>query len=849
VSRPRPVLVALGVATLLLAGGIPRLTVDSSVESMIVAGNRDHEAFDAYKEIFGSDEIIAVAIPFGDALAPESLRIQLKIAERVERLVGVTGVDALPTVDDIFGEGESLVVDPLIPPGADPRRLTPAEQTHIRERVSTNSIWSGALISRDGTSAALQVHLEEPQAGRANRGEVVSQIEKVIRDELGTDDYFLAGHPFMKTEIARTMRRDLSIFLPVTITVMALLLLAGVGSVGMAALLLCGVLTAVLWMLGIMGWLGQPLTALSNTGPTILLALGTAYFMHLAAAYQRETEAGGGPAEVVRRALTRVRRPTVVAGVTTAIGFGSLVTSEIPLVKGFGLDLSLGVFAILVIACFGIPAALVLISPQSAGGTLARGILLGRTLFRLSSFDVTRASAIVLVGAGLLVGCSMLALRLKIDSSGPRAFAKESPFRRSSEFYRQRLSGDVIENIYLEADEEGAFKDPTLLGRMLALQREAEALPEIDKTSSIANYVAMMNRAIYGNDPSQERLPDTRAAVAQYLLLYSMSGDLENFDELVDGGYRRARIVLNATVPSSAASAALRVKLGELAHRYFPGEFQAGSVLSTEILLSQAADSVAREQARSFAGALVLIVLVVMVAFRSVLTGALLLLPNALPIAVYLGTMVIAGLALSESTSVIAVIGLGIAVDSTVHLIAAIRRSEQTHGSLPGAIVEAMQVTGRPVVITGLTVVLGFSVLLLSDFKLISDFGGLTALTILYCLGADLVVLPAQLLVVRRFARKEGIAGESREWKPALLSFEERAMPALLVQRSGEKASFRLLGEENGWRGWHEAEVRVDWLDNEPRGRGQIAGVDEVATPVLRVEWDDRSPGEDGEKG
>lgn len=845
VQRPGLMLAATALITVVLAAGIPRLAIDASIESMIVSDDPDHLAFEEKKAVFGSDEVVALAIPFDDALAPENLGIQRRIAQRIESLPQVREVDALATTDDILGRDDTLIVEPLVPTDLEPSELERTAEHNIRQRVATNQLWSGFLISRDKKTAAIQVHLDEPTQSTGERSAVVARIEQIAREELGSRPYYLAGHPYMKTEIARTMQSDLSIFLPVTLVVMAVFLIVAVGSLRAAGVLLVGILLSAVWMLGFMGWLGEPLTALSNAAPTILLALGTAYFVHLMASYQKEAQAGGTSAEIVGRALARVRRPTVVAGVTTAIGFGSLATSRIPLIHGFGLDLAAGIMAVVGLACFSIPAAFTVLAPGSGSGILARGPGLGKVLFRISRVGASWPR-VILVAAGMLLAlCVAAGSRLEVDSSGPKAFAKDAPFRVSSEFYRENLSGDVIENVYLTAAREDDFKDPARLRRMLEFQAAAEMLPQIDNSISVANYIALMNRAMHENRQSEERIPDSREAVAQYLLLYSFSADLEEFDDLVDPSYSQARIILNATVPSSRASAELRAVLSDLAREYFPAEAAFAPVLSTEILLSEAADSLAREQMRSFATALVLIVLVVGLAFRSVSAGALMLLPNGLPIALNLGVMSILGLALSQSTSVISVIALGIAVDSTVHLLAAIRRSERAHGSLLGAVVYAMQTAGRPVVVSSLTIAAGFSVLALSHFQLVSEFGALTALTMAYCLGADLLVLPAQLLARKRSgdraAETEVILGAEglgvRRPEPALLTFDGRSIPALLVQHSGEKASFRLLGEGTSWLGWRASSVLVTWLSGARASSGQITGVDEVATPVLRVEW------------
>lgn len=834
VRRPRWVLIVMLAVTVVLAAGMPRLTIDASIESMIVEQDRDHVVFEGKKEIFGSDEAVAIAIPFADALAPESVAAQYRIAERIEQLAGVSEVDALVTIDDIVGRADELVIDPLFPENVDPLQLSDADLARIRERVETNPIWHGVLISEDLRTVAMQVRLYEGDVVNGDRGQLIERIEQILREELDGKRFYLAGHPFMKNEIARTMQRDLAIFLPVTLLIMTVFLIVAIGSLRTTMVLLTAIVMAVTWMLGLMGWIGEPLTALSNAAPTILLALGTAYFMHIAASYQKAAKSGMNSRDAVRHALDRIRRPTVVAGITTAIGFGSLATSQVPLIRGFGVDLAAGIIAVVLIATYWIPAALVVFSPGPGGDWLAGGKRLGRLLFGVSRFTMTYPRSILVCGVLSFGMFSLLGARLEIDSSAPNAFSAEAPFRVSSEFYRDHLSGDVIGNVYLTAPGEG-FKDPSRLRRMLEFQAAAEALPQIDKAISIANYIALMNRAMFANDPDQERIPETREAVAQYLLLYSLSGDLDDFDDIVSRTYSDARIVLHATVLSSQESAVLREELKSLVDRYLWEEANTAEVLSTEILLSQAADALAVEQVRSFGWALLLILVVVAIAFRSAQAGVLLLLPNGLPIVAVLGVMSVLGMSLSESTSVIAVIALGIAVDSTVHLLAAIRRAEGVHRSLTGAVVHGLQTAGRPVIVTSGIVVAGFLVLMLSDFRLISEFGGLTALTMVFCLISDLFILPAQLIAGHAMSSRSKAQEDAS--RAVLLNIGGRCVAGLLVHESGAKASFRLLGEEDLPRSWTAIEVEIDWLRQGGKSFGRLIGVDEVATPIVEIEW------------
>ena len=787
VSHPRTVLALIGTATLLFALGATRLRVDSSIESMIVEHDPDRLAFDRWKELFGSDEVVSIALPFDDALAAEALDVQRRIAARVEALPEVAEVDALVTVDDIVGSDDALDVQPLVP--ADPVDWTPEALARVRERVGANALWTGSLISRDRRTAALQVRLEDPGAETAERGALLTEIDRIVEQEGEGRPYFLAGHPFMKTEIARTMQRDLGVLLPATVALMAVLVYLSVGSFAMTLLILAAVLVSVVWMLGFMGWIGEPITALSNTAPTFLLAIGCAYVMHLAASYQRIVHAGSGPQAATLAALDRMRRPVVVAGLTTAIGAGFVALSDLPLVRGFGIDLMAGVLAVIVLACFAVPAVLSLRAVRGRSGLLTSERRLGILLFGIVEF-VGRRPRAILAGALLLFAAACLAsTAIVVDSSGPKAFSENSRFRRSSEFYRTHFSGDVIENVYVRTNGPGGIHDPDRLRRMLAFQAAAEALPEIDKSFSIANYIELINRAMHGDDPSELRIPGSAEAVAQYLLLYSSAGEPDEFDDLLDFEHRHARIVLTAAVGSSLESAALRARLESLAHEYLPDESGDDAVLSTEILLSEAADELAVEQAWSLAGAAFLILVLSSVAFRSLWIGAHLFLPIALPVALNFAVMVIFGVTLRDVTSVIAVTTLGIAVDSTVHLLDTIRRYEAAHGLRRVAVFEAYVTTGRPVVVTSLIIAAGLAVLGLSDFQVISNFGGLEALSLLFALAADLFILPAQLLA------RAGARRTDRTDDAVLLTTAERAFPAQVLAISASAIRVRVLGE------------------------------------------------------
>jgi len=768
--RPYLNIVVMVLVTAFMVAGTFRVEIDASIGTMLVTGDPAYEAHDEYKTWFGSDEVLSVAIPFPDSLAVEALVLQREIVDQLESIDGVVEVTALISQDDVVGDGDSLDVRPLVPGNIKEFLYNDDAKDRLRKRVLNHPIWLGWLVSASSGAIAIQVRLDDSPNGQLYRDRTMEQIDTVLRSALSEGEYFLAGHPFMKSEISRSIANDLARLLPVAFLVMAVLLLIATRSLYVGSVTSLSVLLSVIWMVGSMGWLGMGMTALTNTAPTILVALATACFLHFTAAYQ-SASATDNP-EAVGIALAAVLRPTWIASITTALGYSSLSLSSVPIVKEFGLVLAVGVMATAVIATFFLPAVLSVSPSARKAFQFADGYGLGAALYRVAGLTSRFSRPILLIGIVFGVFMVLTALQIQIDSSGPQRFEEDSRFRVASRFYRSQLSGDVLESVYLSG-APGDFLEPDLLRRLQQFEVAALELSAVDKVVSIADHIARTYWVFRGEVGDPSLLPESAEATAQLLLLYESSGELGNIADYVNADHSMVRIMLTADVQSSSASNQLRSDLNAIAEKLLPNHTSEHSVVSTEMLLSQAADVIAVEQLRSAGLALAMVLVVIAVSFGSLRAGGLVVLPNVLPIVTNLGMMTLVGVALSDATSIISATAIGIAVDSTVHLINSIREAERAMSSRRAAVLHALVTTGRPVVVTSFVVVLGFSFLLFSEFGSVADLGLLTALTMVYCLISDLFVLPAQLLVSKKF-RKEP--------DPFILKYKEKVVVAAGVQ-------------------------------------------------------------------
>lgn len=731
--NPRIALSAVLVTSAVLFAGIPRLSIDSSIASMTVEGDPDHATHDRFTKIFGSDEVLSIAIPFDDPFSPEALRLQRRISDRLAALPDVERVDSLATVDDISGAGSELSIQPLLPAGP----ITAETSRHVAIRAFSNSAWPGVLIASHRDAAAIQVQLLDSSGALKRRSVTMGEIEKILREELQAKPYYLAGHPFMKSEIASAITDGLASLLPACVLLMSATLLMTLDwRTAIAVLSL--VLLAPAWMLGAMGWARLPLTAISNSGPAILLALATASFLHLPSAVATALAAGRDRDTALAAAVTATSRPVFLAGLTTLAGFSSLALSSVPIIRHFGLSLALGVLSVMVLALVAMPAALTLRLRNPEPVAFTGRVPIQAALRLIAGITSGRPRTVIAIAALLAIASAFCALNLRVDSSGPNKFGRHSRFRLSSDFYRTHFSGDVLENLYL-AGPPGTFLDPDILGAMKHFEAAATGFPDVDKAVSVRQFIELLNKEFTGGNASSEYLPSDSNQVAQLLFLFE--SDSDELSQLIAPDYSAARIVLHASVPSSRASDDLRKRLRRLAD-HFLAAVPERDVVSTEILLSRAADRIALEQLRSTSVALVVIVAMIGLSFRSAKRAALMILPNLLPILLNLAVMSILQIPLSEATSIISATALGIAVDSSVHLVSA----SSTRGRSPRqAAIRGLITVGQPVVLAALVVIAGFLVLGASGFQAVSQLGLFTSTTMVYCLLADLFVMPAQV--------------------------------------------------------------------------------------------------------
>ncbi len=715
----------------------------------------DHPAFvysDMAEDLFDIHDGVLIAIDSGGSIYDnETLGLIRDISTRLAsdfEEIESGDVRSLYTAENIIGSEWGLEVRPFY----DALPLSDAEPAALRAAVRANEMVAGRMVSDDESAALVVAEIPGDEYSDALYDRLVAWVDAF---DSGAEIH-IAGRPIVEGELARLGPADMARMAPLVIAVMAVVLLILLRSALHAAVNLLVVGAGTIWSFGLMTLSGIPVYAVSTMMPVMLIAIGTAFGIHLhntAHLYARRYP-DASRARIAEHAVRSMLRPVSMAAITTAVGFIALLTSQVLPVRYFGLFTAAGVLIEMVLALILVPAAIVAFGIGRAGrresspatsdesgtpGSRVAAVLAGRGVL-----TVTLVASVVALAA---FGTS----RVWIDTSFLSNFERDSDIVRTDRFVNDHFPGTSSLNIILEADRDNAFREPEVLSAVDRLQRSVAGHEEVGGSFSIADYMKRMHRVMHDDAEEYFAIPETRDLIAQYLLLYEMSGDPDNLNRVVDYDYRTANLTVQLKSDSSAiieeVIATLDPHRADLDDLGLSVNF-AGSGYKSYVF----ADLLLTGQMWSLLIAFAIVAVLLSVVFRDLVIGILGTVPIAITAVVNFGVMGLLGIPLSSATALISSIAIGIGVDYAIHFIEQFRRHAVIDGSgdLPGIVAAALAHSGRAIIFNAVAVAGGFAVLAFSLFPPNRQVGGLIALNMATSAAATLTVLPVLLMYYYR---------------------------------------------------------------------------------------------------
>lgn len=692
------------------------------------------------------------------------------------KLSPVSDVLSLASVENLTANEWGLRVD-------SPMEFVPQteqELAELKEKVFGNEMFITGLVSQDSSGTLILAELAFYYDDHLELAHQVFQaLEALAAPYRGPEQVLLAGVPMVNVYTSNYMGGDMARLMPIVILVLMAVMYISFRMLKGVLIPLAVVVAALIWTLGIMGILGRPITLVTSAMPVMLIAVAVADGIHLITEYQVMWRKLQDRDKAILATMQQLTGPVIITSLTDMAGFSSLAISSLRSIQDFGLFTAIGVFAALVFSLTFIPAALKLMKPPRfhfGEATFERSWITSG-LQRLATFAIRRRRW-VYAGTVALLALSIIAItRLNVGSTMVGYFKDDSKIFQASQVINEKFGGTEVLNIVVNTGRKNGLKEPEMLKKIASLQDTLETLRIIGYTSSLADYVKRINLVMNDNNPVFNRIPakteritvtdwvekngrefeveveeeiSGREQIAQYLLLYENAGG-DDLEKLADYDYSKANIVAQIRTDDTPKLLKVRQKAQNFVAVNFEndvGVYYAGCsnlciVADTLIIPSQL---------KSLAFALVVVLLLLGLIFRSFRYGLLGLLPLVLTILFVFTLMSAFGVHLDAVTALVASIVLGVGIDYSVHFLSRYRKLRKEDKGFQETILEVFKTSGRAIVFNAFAVGIGFFVLMFSSFWPVIHIGWLVAANMLFSALLTLLLIPA---VLASFTKKK----------------------------------------------------------------------------------------------
>ncbi len=711
------------VFTAVVLSGATRIKVNSSTSAF----QPDHHPIltvnEEIKKTFGSSDSV-IAVLSGDIYTASALNklraltAELQNINGAERVTTLTNFSKLEERDGLI-EGKALIAKD---------NLSSAEIAAVRNYVRRERV---RLVSEDGKNAVVVVQMKQGTEQQKFGTLVTSAVKAGWQGEVA-----LAGGAFIIAEVNRTIVNDLQIVGAVALFLIALFLFLNFGSIHGVLLPLVQVFFGMNIGLGLYGWTGAPAGILTTIGIISILAVGSSFSLHLLGRFYSELAHGKNKADALRATYTETAQGVVISALAIAAAMMTFWLSDIGTLRDLGTLILLGVIGTLMSAVILMPALENVLPHPKLRATPDRPGAIARGLTALARFIAGHRTA-MFVTAGVLVIFGLLgAMRIQPNTSFLSFFPKDSPTVKSIQTVDRIFGGSSSMAVLLEGD----VLEPKVLKAIQVFGERAKAeIPGVGSTVSLSDTVLTLNDLFAG----AREIPDSRAKVAQELLIYQSSNDTAAITQQISLSQRQTLVSVGIPFADTSGTRKIYDQVRVLATEVF------GSLVTVKVggeSLSGLAleDALIHDFIISLSLAIVLVVIIDSFV-RSFKAAVITISSLVMTIILQYGLLGWLGIELNISTMLLGALAIGVG-DYAIHLTVRFLEERRLGNSPERALENTVVTSGRSILFTALTLGAGFAALSFSQLQPVASLGQMMVFTVLAVGVSSLTLLPAMSL-------------------------------------------------------------------------------------------------------
>ncbi len=629
------------------------------------------------------------------------------------------------------------------------------EVKQFKEKLLSNPLAKNFVVSENGRIlTAIFTNKQMP-----NINAFMKKLTLLINSLNSSFTVHLSGEVPINSRTGYYLNKDLRTLLGLSIFVMMFIFFVSFRTKRAVFLPLLIVSAGMIWTTGFMSLAGFKFTIVSITIPTLLLAVGSSYTIHLLNEYYRNASLQKGERKNwITETLLHIKKTIFIAALTTVIGFSSLLLTSLEPVRQFGLSISIGIITIALLSLTLLPALFILLPepPKRIKKQMQQSILT-RITMKVASYTVKHPVSILTVSGILITFAIILYPQITRQTNYLSYFPQNDKVIRDTKFIIENTGGSQTLNITLQAPNKEAdfFLRPDMIQKIEVFENTLRENPSVISLLSFNSIIKNMNKSMSGS----YSIPKSRGMIlllSRYFRMISRKnfslGDQSNLISADGSSITIFLKVYDAHTHQFLAEKAthdllhyvsveIKTTLPEDITPYLWGNI---------VLYEESTETLNKDQIVSTIVSLLLVFIVTALVLKNILYGLISLLPIVMGIVMYYIILVLFNIPLDMTTILVTNVAIGVGLDDSIHFLIQYKRQQENHITTATAIIDTMKIAGRPIVLTTLALMLGLIVLCFASFAPIVHFGFLTGLTLFSAMVSTIFLLPSFIVLFNR---------------------------------------------------------------------------------------------------
>jgi predicted RND superfamily exporter protein len=735
-----------GAVLIALLGGffLTKLSFIFDFEQFFPEGDPDLAFFRDFIEEFESDDnFLLLAIENEPSVFDSSflesfhqLSLAMREVPHVEKVQSLTMMDY--PIKTPFG----ISAIPII------HRKTPSRYDSDRRKVLNDKRFAGNMISEDATSMTIAIKTIE-QIGLEDSHALIGGIYDKL-EEAGIEDYHMLGRAYFTSEIVKIQGRELIlVFFAAGILVIFILIVLFKRPIGVAVAL-ASIGLALLYFMEVLGMMGAKLNAMSAFYPVLMLIVGTSDVIHIMSKYVDELKKGREKRDAMITTIRQIGMATLLTSATTAVGFASLMTSKVALIREFGMHSAIGVVIAYITTIIFTTSLLSMftveqIIKEDPSGQNVWDRLLGKSWPWVMK-NQRSISLVTLVSVLLcLYGITLIDTNYTISGNLPKGAKVTEDFL----YFEDQFSGFRPLEFAIFAQDDYEADDYEVVKEVSRLEDHLYTYPDIKSIVSQATLYKSLEQMSNSNRQDAFTFPSSKAKYKRYKRMLDRF-PMEDNMVMISKDRKKTRISSRIGDIGAERIKEQGVEIDAWVEANIDPDIIKVKRTGTGLIVDKNSLYVRDSLLYGLGLALIIVSVLMGFLFKDLKMLFISLVPNIIPIlfaAALLGYM---GIDLEAGISIVFAIVFGIAVDDTIHFLSKYKLSRNAGMSVDDALAITFKETGKAIIFTTIILFFGFMIMLFSSHPPSQSIGLMISITLITALLYDLTILP---VLIRKFLK------------------------------------------------------------------------------------------------